>query len=382
MTDIRELLREATADVSVEGDPVSRISRAAARHRQRTGFGAVVAIAVVVAAIVVPLDLRGGVTKGSLPAQTSKGQQTLRYWARSDGAVAAGFGSIWATPRQGAHSGATWVDRLNRDTGKRITRVSLPGPVTAVAAGAGFVWTLGWIDAGQSAVSAINPTTYAVSTWQITALDGAPQGIAFAHGSAWVTFRLRDQVWRLTPTTNGIAKTVLKVTGEPTDIAATGNGALWLTRTVHGRQVLTAMTVNGKHARLGRSVDWPGDVFSAAGKNLLWASFGPHTLVLLEPASLGGCSACAQYDNIIVAGPPIIAAISTSRGLFVSTAAGQPAAQRSRQRTDFFARSALNSNHEQPTAAVQFSGSLAPDGNGVVIGAGGQNALVHWVPAG
>jgi hypothetical protein len=376
MTDIRELLRDATTDVVVDGDPVDRISRAARRHRQHTGFTAVVAIAVVVAAIVVPLSLRGSVAPSTQAAHKTRGLRAgIQYWARSDGPVAAGFGSIWAAGREANRP--TWVDRLDRQTGKRITRVELPGPVTEVATGAGLVWTLGSIDAGQSAVSAIDPTTYAVHTWQITAVDGAPQGIAFADGSAWVTFRQRDQLWRLTPTANGISRTALKVTGGPADIASTGAGEVWVQRTVHGRHVLTRLVVSKTRTRLGQSVPWGGDIFSAGGKNLLWATAGPHTLVLLEPSNLGGCSACAQYDDILVAGPPIIAAISTSRGVFVSTAT----AQHPRQRTDFFAASALNSNGETPSATVFFSGSLAPDGDGVVISAGGQNALVHWVPA-
>jgi hypothetical protein len=61
--------------------------------------------------------------------------------------------------------------------------------------------------------------------------------------------------------------------------------------------------------------------------------------------------------------------------LFVSTFGGPDTPGH----TDFFSRHALDTNRETPTARVPAGGSLAPDGDGVVIG-DGSTGLVHWVP--
>lgn len=387
MTDIRELLREATDDLTVgAADPIERVRQATVRRQLAWAGGLVAVVIAVVAAIVAPLALTGStnnrVTTGHSPRP---GRAVFQYWAGEDGGAASGFGAIWGVQCCGGSLRPSWVDQLDPQTGAMIKRFAVPGPTVAVATGAGRVWTVGATDGGPSAISVINPTTYQVTTITIKNVKAEPTGaIAFAHGSAWVSFDVTNQVWRLTPTATGVQKTVLSVPGAPQYLATTGDGTLWVSRETEGTDALTEIVAGPTSARLGRSVEWPGGIYSAAGPKTLWASAGQlRTLMQLQPSSLRpvgatgevGCSACAQTDNIVVMGRQIYTAISTSRGLFVSTFGGPDTPGH----TDFFSRHALDTNRETPTARVPAGGSLAPDGDGVVIG-DGSTGLVHWVP--
>ena len=377
MTDIRELLREATADLAIDHpDPVAAVRQAASRRRRGIAAIGCIVIAVIVA-IVVPLLATSGthstMTVAPTPTTATPRHAVVQTWEPDDGEVAAGFGAIWGAQCCGGSTAPSWVDELNPDTGVRIARVHLPGPTTTIAAGAGRVWTIGATDGGPSAISVIDPATLRVTTLRLSNRRSEPDNIAFAEGSAWVTMQQINQVWRLTPTPDGVRKSVLSVPGAPYDIATTGNGALWV---AHGTSGLSRIVATRSSARLGRTVRWPGDIYSAAGPNSLWASFGAHTAVELDPGLLARCSACAQSDSIVVSGNQIYTEVSTARGLFVSTFRGPTTVGR----TVFFSTRALSESRQTPTAHVAGGGPLAPDGSGVVIGTAA--GLIHWIPAG
>jgi hypothetical protein len=84
---------------------------------------------------------------------------------------------------------------------------------------------------------------------------------------------------------------------------------------------------------------------------------------------LNKCLACAQPGGVIAQGQ-VLTAVQTTRGIFVSTT----------RRVYFYSHHALRSGG-QPTASIPTAraGSIAPDGRGVVIGAG-RAGLIHWVP--
>lgn len=379
MTDIRELLREATDDLVVDhGDPVGLVSRATTGRRRTLAAIGCVVIAVIVA-ITVPLlasgRTRSAITVAPSPTPAAHTHTVIQMWGPGDGEVAAGFGSIWGAQCCGGSTAPSWVDKLNPVTGELVAHIHVPGPTSAIAAGAGRVWTIGATEGGPSAISVIDPVTLHVTTLRLSNPQAEPDDIAFAQGSAWVTLDVLNQVWRLTPTPAGVHKSVLPVPGAPYDITATGNGTLWVGRAVDGKNNLTRIVATQGSAHLGGSVRWAGDIYSPAGSTTLWASLGAHNALQLAPALLKMCSACAQSDSIIVRGNQIYTELSTARGLFVSTFGGPM----SIGHTAFYSNAALADSQETPTARVLGGGPLAPDGNGVVIGAG-QAGLIHWIP--
>ncbi len=376
MTDIRELLREATADLGMDGDPVARVSRAATRHRQRTGFGAIVAVAVAVAAIVGPLSLVGGGGSKVSPAKPTPNVETgVQHWTKDDGVAAARFGSVWGLDQQTAT-----VDQLDPSSGKRLAQIPLPAPASQIAAGSGYVWVIGSSSAsgGTVQISAIDPKTHNVTSRTISPTNAKPFAVAFADHSAWVTVPNRNQVWRfrVTPSTAAdsaaplLTMTGVGVVGRPTTIATTGNGVIWVQQAAMKRLSRIDPIVNS----VVKTVSWPGMVFAPAGHSTLWATFRSHTILQLTPQFLSSCSACAEVDNILIKGR-FTGAVATARGLF-ATVVGPPGTPE----TDFWSNKALGKSSEKPTAHVPYAGSVAADGRGVVIGAG-KDGLVHWIPA-
>jgi hypothetical protein len=376
MTDIRELLRSATDDLVIDApDPVGQIRRATTKRR-RTWVATVAVIAAVVAAIVIPLSLTSGTgsTQPVAPSPTPMhARAVIQTWEPDDLEAAAGFGSIWGLSAAGnGNPGRSWVDQLNPATGARIHRFSIPAPTFKISVGAGRVWVIGQNagGGGTSYISTIDPTNGQVATLRLTNPQAEPYDIAFSDGSGWVTMQLLNQVWRLTPSATGIAQSVIPVSGGPTTIAATRDGAVWVQR--EGPAKLTRIVRTAHGGRLGQTVGWSGSVLGAFGRNSLLASAGNGQVWEIEPAQLRNCLACAQADLMISKGQ-VRTAVHTSRGVFVSTT----------HRTYFYSDFNLNhfGNGIANASIADEGGSIAPDGNGVVIGAG-DDGLIHWIPAG
>jgi hypothetical protein len=373
VTNIRELLDEATRDVVADPhDATDRVRRGLRAHRKNKA-AIVAVVAVVVAAIVVPLSLSpdgsGSVRPGQAPT-SSTGQPGIAVWASGDGSVATGFGALWAVQCCGGDGGPVEVDRLDPNTGERSAKITVPGPAASVAAGAGRIWILGASELGPSAISVIDPISLHVTTMPLTNSRLEPYHVAFAAGSAWVTFQLANQVWRLTPTATEVQKRVLDLSGGPTDIATTGNGQIWVQRISPKR--LTRLIPSGpREVQVGETVSWGSNIFSAVSppKNLL-ASGAGGSVGWLEPSLLNECLACAQGGGAVARGQ-VIAVLQSNRGWWVTTT----------KRTYFYDHKSLR-NGGQPTASIPIIGSsLGEAANGVVIGAG-DGGIVHWVPAG
>jgi hypothetical protein len=384
MTDIRELLLEATDDLVIDrGDPLDRVRRATTRRRRT--WGATVAVAAaVVAAIVVPIALIGS---GSRPAGLAHHPPTpapkplaVQRWAPGDIEAAAGFGSIWGLSAAGnGNPGRSWVDRLNPTTGAQIHRYSIPAPTAKIAVGAGRVWVIGQNagGGGTSYITTIDPTNGAIGTLRLTNPLAEPYDIAFSGGSAWVTMQLLNQVWRLTPSDagsspGGFAKSVITIRGGPTDIATTGVGAIWVQRQDSGQLTNIVPEPAPRSGTIGQTVKWSSSIFGPFGSNGLLAAGASGAVGELIPSELNGCDSCAQINGMIAKGQ-VRAALRTSRGVFVSTT----------RRTYFYsAKSLRKSSDGTPTASIPYpgDGSLAMDGAGVVVGTGA--GLIHWIPAG
>jgi hypothetical protein len=380
MTDIRELLRAATDDLVVDTpDPVGETSRAATRHR-RTWAATVAVIAAVAAAVVIPLSVTGGhgSTQPVAPSpKPTRERAVIQTWEPDDVEAAAGFGSIWGLSAAGnGNPGRSWVDQLNPATGARIHRFSIPAPTTQIGVGAGRVWVIGQNagGGGTSYITAIDPNNDRVKSLRLTNPLAEPYDIAFADGSAWVTMQLLNQVWRLTPTvtagtSDGIAKGTIDVSGGPTRIATTGNGAIWVQRETGNR--LTHIVPTIKAGRLTQSVVWKQPIFSGLAPSELLSATDAGGISAINPRTVQVC--VGNCFDVPIAPPDVLAAVQTNRGVFYSNT----------RRTYFVSNRELGRGGNRPTASVPYDegGSVAPDGNGVVIGAG-DAGLIHWIPAG
>jgi hypothetical protein len=386
MTDIRELLREATEDLALEHtDPVSQVQRATTHRRRTMAAISCVAIAVVVA-IVVPLTVVSGRTASGpvapKPTPVPHSRSVLQDWAPDDVEAAAGFGSIWGLSAAGNGApGTSWVDRLNPVTGARIRRFSIPAPTSKITVGAGRVWVIGQNagGGGTSYITTIDPKTGAIATLRLTNQRAEPYDITISDGSAWVTMQLLNQVWRLTPTSpgpggssEGITKAVITVSGGPTEIAAASNGEIWVQGDDTGR--LTHIVPTTDSGRLGETVRWSLPIFGRfsvpSGDALLAAGSG-EVVGRLLPEFVDQPGGHVLNFGVLAKGQ-VLAAIVTRHGIFVSTT----------QRTYYYRLTTVTpSAVARPTSSIPDGGaSLADDGHGVVIGAG-DGGLVHWIPA-
>jgi hypothetical protein len=339
-------------------------------------------VAVGAAAIALPLTLTGrsAVSPPShiRPGPASGAAPIVQRWAMQDGDVAAGFGSVWALACCDKNVGQSWVDQLDPRTGKRLHRIAVRTPTSRIAVGAGYVWVIGANPGGggPSMITAIDPVTLGLHTQSYSDPHSAPYDISFAGGYAWVTQPELNQVWRLGPglghgPATGIEYSPVSVTGEPWTIATTGDGQLWVQRADSDQ--LSRITPTEDSGRIDLTVGWGHRIFGAFGPKTLIGAGASGSVGELGPADLAGCDACAQTDGMAIGRGKVTAAVAGANGFFVST----------QRHTYYFTRSYLDHFSDgRPEAVIDYGGSsLAPDGNGVVIGSD-DGGLIHWVPGG
>jgi hypothetical protein len=376
VTNIRALLDEATRDVAADPHDATERVRRGLRARRRTNAAVTGVVAVVIAAIVMPLSLTDVTSRSVTPGNhNSKNAPLLQRWTNEDGVVTAGFGAIWALHSCATIGCQTWVDELDPGTGKQLARIKVASPGLQIAAGAHLVWVLGFNPGGGSpAITVINPAD--VTKTRSIALGPAeePHGIAFADNSAWIMFPLQHRVVRFGPGNVSILPTSgIALAGLPTAIATTGDGHVWVRV---GANKLSEVAPNNKQSvstgsAVVKTVSWGSRIFSAISPPRTLLALGAGgTVGWLEPSLLNDCLACAQGGGVFARGQ-VIAVLQTSRGWWVTTT----------KRSYFYDHQALRSGG-QPTASIATTGSsLGEATNGVVIGAG-QGGIVHWSPPG
>ncbi|MBV9872853.1 MAG: hypothetical protein JO214_19735 [Frankiaceae bacterium] len=193
MTQIEDLLRaalnETPAPRPTTVDPMSDLERRIGRARMRIGTAAVAAVAVVVAAIVVPLSLVGG-------SHDRVVRPAVQPWAgRADFAVA-GAGAVWTLAAHPAGSTTYAVEQRDPSTGSVEHRY----PVRDVTAPDGMWFGLGqvWIANGGETTTtqtiklvAVDAATGSVASSSLD-LPGIVTSIAFSgDGHAWLASRGR-----------------------------------------------------------------------------------------------------------------------------------------------------------------------------------------------
>ncbi|HVV76777.1 MAG TPA: hypothetical protein VHC43_12135 [Mycobacteriales bacterium] len=387
MTDIRDLLREASGDIEIDAaDPVMRV-RNELRRRRRSHAAILAVVAAVAAAIIVPVSLHG-----SSPPVAAIGPgpaRNLEHWDSSAGVAASGFGSVWALKCCDVVSGHSWVDQLDPLTGDQLGRIPVPAPTSSIAAGAGYVWVIGANPGGgaPSYITAIDPRTHSYYSMHITDPKAAPYDIAFAGGAAWVTIPLENAVWRLTvdPAAHELRKSVVTVPGGPADIATTAAGELW----VQEANANALIEIDPSTAVLrGRAVPWTGHIYgpadglphdllaSASSSRPPFENYEAVNLSRVRRSVQDGraCNNCEAWA--ISATGEIRDAVSTHAGVFVwETVDGGI------QRTYFLDNFALHGGLGRTSARLPYGGPLAADSQdlGVVIGNG--PGLLHWTPS-
>lgn len=375
MTDIRELLREATVDVEVErSGPVQQVQRALSRRR-RAAAAVGLAVIAVAATIIMSHSLSTPSTTGETapPAQRA----TVEIWAPLDGDVVAYAGSLWGLKCCSVQTGQSWVDKLDPRTGRLLARFKVPPPAFQISAGAGRIWVTGFNPGGggPAGVTAIDPATGAENSLDLGSL-GEPHDIAFAHGAAWITQPLLHRVLRLTPPATdliapatGFGRASVAIGGGPETIATTGSGQLWVQSVDRGQLRRITPTKAGGIAE--KPVSWRRPLLGTYLSHQVLTPAG-GAIFGLTPEALAGCDACAQTELLGIGYHHVFAALMTRRGLFATTA----------HRTYFESSADIaDSSLAKATASLASGGtSLAPDGAGVVIGT--DSGLVHWIPAG
>jgi len=155
----------------------------------------------------------------------------FRPWA-----VASGFGALWAIDRD---EGAVW--KVNPASGRRTSRIRVPGLPAAIWAGAGFVW-IGFENGGR--IARITPKTGRVKLLQ--AGDGVS---AFATDGRHVfVVSHRDNAITSVNVASGrstrLAQELVPTASSATESVAYGAGSLWITG--RGTDLLRVNPATGK----------------------------------------------------------------------------------------------------------------------------------------
>jgi hypothetical protein len=139
-------------------------------------------------------------------------------------AVAAGHGAVWVTANDLARGSA--VLRVDPGTGEVVAAIPLPTRLGPIAVGEGSVWAhIGTV--GGEGLWRIDPSTNGVAATIQVRVEGDPGAIAVGEGSVWVAGP-SGSVSRIDPATNRVTRTTKLVPVWVLDIAA-GEGSLWVT---------------------------------------------------------------------------------------------------------------------------------------------------------
>jgi YVTN family beta-propeller protein len=192
---------------------------------------------------------------------------------RTPTGVAAGSRAVWVA--HGLRGELSRVDpQFNRVTAtRRVTRSLGDRQHGAVAVGYGRVWAV----YGDATLARVDPVSLNVSR---TFAGTAPTAVAVAAGSVWVANAEDATVQRFNPTTLTVVKTIT-VGRRPTAVAP-GEGALWVANA--GDDTVTRIDLSTSSARtiaVGR-----GPTAVAVGARAVWvANTGARTVSRIDPAT-------------------------------------------------------------------------------------------------
>ena len=132
-------------------------------------------------------------------------------------AVAAGDGAYWASIRD-----TSTLVRIHDGT---VTSVSLLRPATAIAVARKRVWVA---DSAHGTILGLSPTSLEAET-ERRSLGGRPVALAATDAAVWVVFAGSNELVRLDPDTGRVDGTPVPIPGRPTAVAA-DNREVWVAR--------------------------------------------------------------------------------------------------------------------------------------------------------
>jgi YVTN family beta-propeller protein len=136
---------------------------------------------------------------------------------RAPVALAAGFGSVWATDNE-----QDVVRRIDPDSGRTIRKIRTGNDPVAIAAGRDAVWVANRAD---GSLSRIAPETNSVI--MAISVGGSPVAVAVGEGAVWVANADDRSVAKIDPRKNEVVKTI-PVEHRPQSVAV-ASGAIWVT---------------------------------------------------------------------------------------------------------------------------------------------------------
>jgi Protein kinase domain len=174
-------------------------------------------------------------------------------------AVAAGDGADWA-----AIADTSTLVRVHDGT---VASVSLLRPATAIAVAPKRVWVA---DSAHGTILGLSPTTLDAET-ERRSMGGRPVALAATDAAVWVVLAGSDELVRLDPYTGRVEGTPVPIPGRPTAIAA-DNHEVWVARAKDD-------AVTRIDARTGRPLDEVGTaeypISVALTRNTVWVA-GSH----------------------------------------------------------------------------------------------------------
>jgi ABC-type transport system substrate-binding protein/class 3 adenylate cyclase len=273
-------------------------------RRRSYALAAATALAALVVAAVVAVDVSGG---GATAA--------LHIGANSLGAIDPASGKLVRETAVGngpqsiaVGEGATWVANTLDHTVSRVQpgggSVAIPvdGIPSGVATGFGLVWVS---DFSDRAVERISPGANKVVGDEIVVGNG-PASIATGYGAVWVANTLDGTVSRISP--GGGQTDVLQVAGRPDGIAI-GGGSVWVT----SGDTATVTQISADGPSLVRTIPvGNGATGIVFGKGAVWvANAQDGTVTRIDPSS-GAVTAVSPVAkgiaSITVAGDSVWAA--------------------------------------------------------------------------
>jgi YVTN family beta-propeller protein len=180
--------------------------------------------------------------------------------------VAVGFGSIWMSDPIGQ------VNRIDRSTGRIVSKIDVGEGANGIAVGAGSVWVA---NSHDGTVSRVDPTGVVTATIPV---GHGPTGVAFGDGRVWVAVSLDGVVAGIDPESGAVAARLS--VGERPEAVAAGLGAIWVGDSRVGR----VFRIDPGSGEVTRSIDLgssPGALAVVGGS--LWATVTP----LAAPPAVG-----------------------------------------------------------------------------------------------
>jgi streptogramin lyase len=190
------------------------------------------------------------------------------------GTVAIGEGAVWIS------DGHTILYKVDPQREQVVREIKIRGDLDGfardwgLAAGEGAVWAL---------TGAKELTRYSAESGAEEATIPLPSrsagGVLVAFGSVWVSGAQNDELYRVDPTTNQIAKTI-ELGVRPRALAA-GEGAVWVFNDGDG----TIQRIDGKSGKLVATIkiDTAGVEELAVGGGFVWASTRLGTITQIDP---------------------------------------------------------------------------------------------------